>query len=328
VLEESSIEQLDSTSGGAATTASGGLDQDQANSNGPFEHTMVDSNKTMKNVEGVIEDEDDEDDEVMELEESVLEEEETNEGKGSSSSSTSSSEEKFPLDLLTISEKGRLAAVGYIIKELGISNMSLLKNRQSAQSRALKWIAKDDEAQLTIPGHDDSEKPWIELILLLQRYALATFYFGLEDPSSLDSNIKKQVQKNRSAFDSEWITAASICDWHGVSCNQENEVVALNLTRCALSGIVPEDLLVSGTLPRLKSLDLSYNQLYRELPYMTNKKAMTARVHEGLDSMQVINLSHNKMTGSIHSLRELKNVGTYRETQFLNYFVANCFQPC
>ena len=88
-----------------------------------------------------------------------------------------------------------------------------------------------------------------------------------------------------------WLSDAPLSEWHGVSTNDEEHVVSLNLGNNSLSGTVPPEIgglinlshlhlgfnQLTGTLPselgdltRLEFLDLSYNRLWGELPSSMN----------------------------------------------------------
>ena len=53
------------------------------------------------------------------------------------------------------------------------------------------------------------------------------------------------------------------CDKEGVTCNADGEVTAINLHKQGLSGTIPAEL---GFLPKLTSLDFSYNSIEGQLP--------------------------------------------------------------
>ena len=89
-----------------------------------------------------------------------------------------------------------------------------------------------------------------------------------------------------------WLEASSVCDWHGIVCddgNEENLVVRqILLNNNTLDGTLPSEV---GLLKKLQSLDLSKNSINGALP--TEVGQMT--------SLQQLWLSYNVLEGSIPS---------------------------
>ena len=60
-----------------------------------------------------------------------------------------------------------------------------------------------------------------------------------------------------------WATNAPVCAWQGVTCNQNGNVIELNLTGFNVTGQLPDDI---QCLPFLKALALSNNSMVTTIP--------------------------------------------------------------
>ncbi|MCY3944281.1 MAG: Ig-like domain-containing protein [Gemmatimonadetes bacterium] len=83
-----------------------------------------------------------------------------------------------------------------------------------------------------------------------------------------------------------WLTEASLEDWHGVDTDADGRVIQLNLVDNGLSGTIPAEL---GDLKALTGLDLLVNDLSGTVP---NELGY-------LSSLQRLDLSYNKLTGAL-----------------------------
>jgi Leucine-rich repeat (LRR) protein len=132
---------------------------------------------------------------------------------------------------------------------------------------------------------------------LLQRYALLSVYFGLQDSSSNTVGVREielskivQLQgynyiKGFSQFD------VDECDWEGITCNDEGFITTITLIGVSLKGgIVPE----IGFLAQLQHLDLSSNYLVGDIGFVGLVK-----------NLEYLNLSSNSLTGNIISVGSL-----------------------
>lgn len=156
---------------------------------------------------------------------------------------------------------------------------------ESAQSRALDWIANSDQIHpALIPGIDDEQ--------IIQRYILAAFYFA--------------VNGDRNSNLADWLSYSPVCnsdDWAGVQCAPGaggSSVTGLGLSDFGLDGVLIPEL---GSLNSLRILNLSDNAIFGTIPVELG----------GLDNLQTLVLTTNGLTGSIPtqlgSLPVLKNLG-------------------
>ena len=83
-----------------------------------------------------------------------------------------------------------------------------------------------------------------------------------------------------------WLTAAPISEWHGVSTNSEGRVVTLDLSGNSLSGAFPPEV---GELINLRYLGIGSNQLTGTLPPEVGN----------LTRLEVLNLSSNRLWGPL-----------------------------
>ena len=177
-------------------------------------------------------------------------------------------------------------------------NHLLQPKHQFAAYRAMKWMAEDDPAELAFPSlyyqsahaakmsrhREEEAEGWRDdsffIQQLLQRYALATFYFGLDDDTAQGQTTEDVVAAaNHELFRKSWLSKDHVCHWHGVDCSSYGRgdkagvesvhlstVVRVNLTRHNLGGRMPMEWFSGVALPDLTSVDLSHNSLFGTLP--------------------------------------------------------------
>lgn len=200
----------------------------------------------------------------------------------------------------------RFDAIRELILESEFSIKADLDKSGTPQNEALNWISFLDAAKLK--ADDD---------MILQRYALATFFFATyvaseeeEESSGPDGTI---VPPGEGWVNSQhWMTAKGICLWYGVSCmphlhegkeeyhyNENNAVVHLNLTANNVKGTLPREI---AALEDLVTLDLGKNKLKGRIPYEIG----------GLKELVNLYLIENEFTGtipaSIGDLSSLRNL--------------------
>ena len=139
------------------------------------------------------------------------------------------------------------------------------------QNEAYKWLLTN--AFLTI--YSDEQK--------LTRYALATFFYATNGPTSWDALIR----------DDGWLTNAPECEWGSTANNQctKGLYTSLTLDFVGVSGTIPQELGLLTGLERFSvrgSVD-SVNVMSGSLP----------DVFDRLPDMQTIRLNNNNLTGLI-----------------------------
>lgn len=117
-----------------------------------------------------------------------------------------------------------------------VYDSSVFDDLDSPQSKAMNWIANQDDAELSL-NHE----------FYSTRFALASLYFSTSEDS-------------RWVNSTNWLSSVGYCDWHGVECLGDSQddhstsfgrngvVWGLNLTRNGLQGILGEEI---GYLERL-----------------------------------------------------------------------------
>jgi len=148
------------------------------------------------------------------------------------------------------------------------------------QTLALNWLTKEDAgSNLTTSSTAD----------LLQRYAMAVFYFAM-DGDNWNQN-------------TTFLSEASVCDWgssygDGVTCNGAGQVISFRLFDRGLSGPLPNEI---SLLFALEGIYLSRNNITR----------IPARIGS-LRNLEYLYLAHNQLSGgfpeSMSKLRKLKTL--------------------
>jgi hypothetical protein len=197
-----------------------------------------------------------------------------------------------------IQDQVRYDTLRQIILESQFTSMTTLDMPGTAQNYALRWITDEDPANLL---EDDDA--------LLERYALATFYFSTyvyaeivdaeQEGGSNSSNPNGNPNDNDSinggwTYMEYWMSEKGICMWFGVSCaprikqgvreihyNENSNVLRLNLTYNNVRGVVPSEL---SALENLISLDLGSNYLQGKIPttFATMKALGKSTTVEGM----------------------------------------------
>jgi len=111
---------------------------------------------------------------------------------------------------------------------------------ETPQRRAFFWLAHENQ------NLDHSTK--------MTRYALAVFYYATNQvPTEFDDDPETWFVARR------WLTKASYCEWHGIVCDSQGRVAALEMDRNYLTGALPLEL---GILESsLYSIDVADNGL-------------------------------------------------------------------
>ena len=168
--------------------------------------------------------------------------------------------------------------------QLYLSSISVVPENiqatDTAESKAVSWLITEDPLSLGAESVEDQFR-------LGQRYALLAFYFG---------SSKK--------WDNEtgWLVYEDECDWHGVSCQEEeistnsttvNAVTGLELPNNAMNTEIPPDFVL---LQSLSTLDVSDNTMEQDLSTYSWKSMV---------GMEVLRLNGNNFTGDISIFLEL-----------------------
>ena len=149
---------------------------------------------------------------------------------------------------------------------------------------AVHWLLLEDPLQLQIE---------MDQTQLVQRYSLATLYYGMNGPSWLEN--------------SGWLTAEDECTWFGVECSNGNvETIGADgtLEGNNLNGLISPDL---ALLDRLTALMLSNNPNLRgSLPFSIGN----------LGLLEVLSLGNCGLSGSLPTtVGDLSSLAVFEITQ-------------
>jgi len=199
----------------------------------------------------------------------------------------------IPSKLTTVSIKE------YLIKE-GVTNTTALADTSSPQYQAFRWISRYDEFGANTDSYN-----------LVQRYALATFYYATGGYDwSYDYNFLNETHEcNWYGNRDDW--GGLNKNW-GINCNANREVTTISVGLNNLVGTLPnelfhisslEELVVNdnklkstlpssvGNLQKLTKLELEGNQLSGTLPTELGS----------LSSLQTLWMFHNSFVGEMPS---------------------------
>lgn len=119
-----------------------------------------------------------------------------------------------------------------------------------------------------------------------------------------------------------WLSASTVCDWYGITCDAAQNVVAINLSNNNVSGTL-QDELVMYKLPSLVDIDLSRNDIHHLLGNKFSILIKRINLAENdiqddvsklkqLTSLKYLNIAHNGFYGafqfSAQQLRALKEL--------------------
>ncbi|CAB9514510.1 LRR receptor-like serine threonine-protein kinase [Seminavis robusta] len=223
----------------------------------------------------------------------------------------------------------------FLVIDQDVSNPEDFQDPESPQSKALSWIVSQDPAKLPVPGAEGVKVDNVQQAKrqLMQRYALAVFYFAMEtgveggnqqqgqrllrqqqrDASSSRHLESNEQRDNRRQFDMEWTRGASVCEWPGIQCNNQQEVTTLDASNCLLAGSLPREIFRGTAMPALTTLDLSYNELQGILPSFAPNISMGRSFSDEMgNKLEKLYLQHNSIEGTIEPLLDLPHL-TYAD---------------
>mmetsp|Transcript_51450 Transcript_51450/g.124220 ORF Transcript_51450/g.124220 Transcript_51450/m.124220 type:complete len:509 (+) Transcript_51450:213-1739(+) len=112
----------------------------------------------------------------------------------------------------------------------------------TAARKALVWMSTDKN----VNSIEHTEK--------LQRFVLATFFYATNQVPNF--NIEQPAPWKTA---DNWMTTAHSCDWMGVVCNGEKQIMTIDLEKNRLSGSLPPELKIVAR--HLETLDLTSNSI-------------------------------------------------------------------
>ena len=227
----------------------------------------------------------------------------------------------IPEEIPPLGFANRLEALEFYIHDQGVSLDEDLDDENSSSYKAAMWISKEDPANLGIPGYDLNERrdPDEAEKELLQRYALACFYYSITGGIT-NSNVGRLLQddataeelKMRDRFDNGWLTADDVCYWHGVVCDADLVMVTeINLPSHFLQGSLPREIFIMGAVPSLESIILTDNRIRGPIPdTAAGRKQIQVMGTNAISRLKTLKLGENQITGDLINIMELVNLGT------------------
>jgi len=205
----------------------------------------------------------------------------------------------------------------YLLKH-GISLSTDFENPLSSQSKALDFLAHEDEMRLSVPKNGPDSRDGYKF---LTRYIMALFYYAMDGENW--------------NFDLLFLSKHDTCDWFeifeppigqvGVLCNEySNEIEGLSFLGNNLQGELPKEL---GRLTSMTYLESVANQIRGQLPLefsrLTNLSTFVFAYNDltgtmphwitTLTSLAFLYLSNNLLSGTLpenfHYLKELEILG-------------------
>jgi hypothetical protein len=156
----------------------------------------------------------------------------------------------------SVNDPKRFSAIRERVLTSSITKANNIDKNGTAQNLAIRWLTDDDAAALD-PDDD----------FILQRYALATFYFSRRTKDGKDVEWTNM---------DNWMTEKGICAWFGVNCpprveggvevvvyDENNDVIYLNLTDNNIRATIPSEI---AALESLNRVDLGRNRLKGSIP--------------------------------------------------------------
>lgn len=151
-----------------------------------------------------------------------------------------------------------LTPTAKLISTIAIFGGSEFTDPNSYQSKALAWLEGQisvSPARQTVPDFSDER--------LVQRYALACIYYATNGVGTPYSEVEYgEGVKPRWITETNWLGEGSECEWYKITCNGDNQVIAIELTSNRLSGSFPRE--VTLLKDSLNRLDLYENAVANE----------------------------------------------------------------
>ena len=123
-----------------------------------------------------------------------------------------------------------------------VSDVMLLDTKHTSQYKAFMWMARIDPSPVDLELTPRS--------IIIQKYIMVLIY--------ISTNGKRWNEQNL------YLTEASVCDWIGLTCNDNGEIVSIILEHNNLDGTIVSEI---GSLgPSLRKLHLGVNHLQGWLP--------------------------------------------------------------
>lgn len=175
-----------------------------------------------------------------------------------------------------------------------ISDTSLLEAKHTDQFKAFMWMTRMDPSPVDMKT---TPHP-----VIIQKYIMALIY----------------VSTNGKEWDDQYsfLTSASVCDWEGLTCNDEGEILSIVLEKNNLDGTLVSEIGALG--PSLRELQLGMNMLHGELP---SELGLLSR----LTMLDVF--GNNGITGTVPSDLSIQFLPNIEKIQLVGTSVSGNLDP-
>ncbi len=183
------------------------------------------------------------------------------------------------------------SAITSVTTTVRMSNHEAFFDPDSPQSKALHWMIEEDPLALPLPSSKSDT--------FVQRYAIAVMVFALTT-----ANTKTNVSQTNTRQTFHLLSGSHECEWNsewdmienengnreriqmGIICEDKSisdlSVTGIFLPNAGLLGELPLEL---GILSRLRSFDMTDNEIVATIPSMSQ--------------LRILNLARNQLTGSL-----------------------------
>jgi hypothetical protein len=158
------------------------------------------------------------------------------------------------------------------------------------------------------------------LVLLIQSNIDNNRPPGVENPVPLKDSLQREIlleffnTTNGELWTTKngWLSQSNECEWFGISCNSEGNIIEIDIPFNQLNGNIPNSI---QYLTSLQVLHLSHNILRGSIPYsitaLRNLKQLRLNNNNlegsipfmmgGMENLEIVELSFNHLTGSVPS---------------------------
>ncbi len=175
-----------------------------------------------------------------------------------------------------------------------ISDISLLDAKHTNQHKAFEWMAHVDPSPINVELTPHS--------IILQKYILTLIYISTNGKGWNDQM--------------SYLTDANHCDWTGLTCNDDGEIVSVMLEHNNLDGTIVSEIGYLG--PSLRKLHIGMNFLQGPLPSEIG-------LLTGLKTLDIFD--NDGITGTIPSEFSFQNLRNLETIQLVGTGISGNLDP-
>lgn len=175
-----------------------------------------------------------------------------------------------------------------------VSDPSSLTSKHTEQFKAFMWMSRADPSPLNLDTTPYS--------IIVQKYIMALMYVSTNGSE----------WKNQNSF----LTSANVCDWQGLTCNDDGNIVSLIIENNNLDGTLVSEIGALG--PNLRELQLGMNNLRGKLPSELGKLS-------GLKTLDIFD--NNDITGTIPAEMSSQFLTKIEKVQLVGTGISGSLDP-